>query len=135
VIVVLVVCVGVSVSGVLFSVGVCVCVCLCVWPVDLFTIPPQVQRATDTRLDAHVRRAGYGEGRLETLHVEYAERGEEYGILFVFSLLCEYILIEYVRIHVIYKVNQAEYVIHIRVASPQEYVNTYSTCRVERARG
>jgi len=54
-------------------------------------------------------------------------RGKEYGILFIFSLFCEYIHLEYVRIHVIYKVNQAEYVIHILVVALQEYVNIYST--------
>jgi len=30
--------------------------------------------------------------------------------------------LEYVRIHVIYRVNQAEYVIHILVVAPNEYV-------------
>jgi len=43
-----------------------------------------------------------------TLHVEYAEQGRQHGILFIFSLVCEYIHLEYVRIHVIYRVNQAE---------------------------
>ena len=33
------------------------------------------------------------------------------------------------RVPVIDRVCQAEYVIRIRVAAPQEYVNTYSTCR------
>ena len=65
-----------------------------------------------------------------TLHVEYVEHGKEYGILFKFSLFCEYIYLEYVRIHVIYRVNQAEYGIHILVVAPQEYVNIYSTRRV-----
>ena len=64
------------------------------------------------------------------LHVEYAERGTEYGILFMFSLCCEYVHLEYVRIHVIYRVNKAECMIHILVVAPQEYVNIYSTCRV-----
>jgi len=63
------------------------------------------------------------------LHVEYAEREEEYGILFIFSLFCEYMHLEYVRIHGMYRVNQAEYVIHIRVVMSQEYVNIYSTRR------
>jgi len=67
--------------------------------------------------------------RLAHLHVEYAEPGEEYGILFIFSLFCEYIQLEYVRIHVIYRVNQAGYGIHIRVVAPLEYVNIYSTRR------
>jgi len=63
------------------------------------------------------------------LHVEYAERGKEYGILFIFSLFYEYIPLEYVRIPVVYRVHQAEYGIHIRVAVSQEYVNTNSTPR------
>jgi len=33
--------------------------------------------------------------------------------------------------HVIYRVNQAGYVIHILLVAPQEYVNIYSTRRVE----
>ena len=62
------------------------------------------------------------------LHVEYAERIRRYGILFIFSLLCEYINLEYVWVPVIYRVDQAEYV-HNIVAASQEYVNTYSTRR------
>jgi len=31
------------------------------------------------------------------------------GILFIFSLFCEYVYLEYVCIHVIYRINQAEY--------------------------
>jgi len=58
-----------------------------------------------------------------TLHVEYAERGNQYGFLFIFSLFCEYIHLEYICIHGIYRVNQAEYAIHILVVAPQEYVN------------
>ena len=54
----------------------------------------------------------------------------KYGILFTCSLFCEYTNLEYVRVLVIYRVNQAEYVIHNRVAASQEYVNTYSTCRL-----
>jgi len=52
------------------------------------------------------------------------------GILFIFSLFCENITLEYVRIHVIYRVNQAEYVIHMLVVAPQEYVNIYPARRV-----
>ena len=63
------------------------------------------------------------------LHVEYAERGKEYGFLFIFSLFCEHMHLEYVRIHAIYRLTQAEYVICIRMAASQEYVNTYSTRR------
>jgi len=37
------------------------------------------------------------------LHVLYAERGNEYGILFRFSLFCEYICLQYIHIHVIYR--------------------------------
>jgi len=65
-----------------------------------------------------------------SLHIEYAEQGKEYGILFMFSLFCEYIHLEYVRIHATYRVNQTEYVIHLLVAAPQEYVNFYSTRRI-----
>jgi len=67
---------------------------------------------------------------MRTLHVEYADGGNEYGILFLFSLLCEYTHLEYVRIHVIYRVNQAEYGIHIFLVAPQEYVNIYLTRRI-----
>jgi len=53
---------------------------------------------------------GYGtskvrmEGRRndQALHVEYAERGKEYKILFISSLFCEDILLAYIRIHVIH---------------------------------
>jgi len=65
-----------------------------------------------------------------TLHVEYAERRRKYGLLFIFSLFCEYTNREYVRVPVIYRNNQAEYGIHIHVAASQEYVNTYSTRRI-----
>jgi len=64
---------------------------------------------------------------VESLHVEYAEREKEYGILFIFSLFCEYIQLEYVRIHVIYKVHQAESGIHNLVVAPQGYVHIYNT--------
>jgi len=65
-----------------------------------------------------------------TLRVQYGERGNEYDILFICSLFCECIDLGYVRIHVIYRVQQAEYVFRTHVAAPQEYVNTYSTCRL-----
>ena len=64
-----------------------------------------------------------------SLRVEYAELPPNYGILFKFGLFCEYINLAYLRIHVIYRVDQAEYVIRILVAAPQEYVNNYSTRR------
>ena len=65
----------------------------------------------------------------ESLHVESAERGTEYGILFIFRLFCEYMHLGYVRIHVIYRVSQAEYGIHILAVAPQEYMNICSTRR------
>jgi len=52
------------------------------------------------------------------LHVEYAERGNEYGILFIFGLFSEYSQLEYVRTHAIYRVHQSEYVVHILVVAP-----------------
>ena len=67
------------------------------------------------------------------LRVELNTRGGgeyKYGILFIFSLFYEYSNLEYVHIHVIRRVNQAEYVIRVLVAASQEYVNTYSTRRV-----
>ena len=57
-----------------------------------------------------------------TLHVECVERGNEYGMLFTSSLFCQYIHLEYVHIYGMYRANQAEYGIHIRVVAPQEYV-------------
>jgi len=51
------------------------------------------------------------------------------GILFIFSLFYEYSNLEYVHFDVIHRVNQAEHGIRIRVVTPQEYVNIYSTCR------
>jgi len=58
-------------------------------------------------------------------------RNEEKNTVFCSYSACffAYVHLEYVRIHVIYRVNQAEYVFHIRVVAPQEYVNIYSTCR------
>ena len=61
--------------------------------------------------------------------VEYAKPGKQYGILFIPSLCCEYTHFENVRIRVIYRVNQAEYGIHILVVASREYVNIYSTCK------
>jgi len=52
------------------------------------------------------------------LHVEYAERGNEYGILFIFSLFCKYLYLKYVRIRVIYRVHQVECGIHALVVAP-----------------
>jgi len=71
--------------------------------------------------------------RLGSPHVEYAERGTVYGILFILGQVREYMHLKYVRIHLIYRVNQAEYVIHAFVVAPREYVNTYSTRRLGRA--
>jgi len=51
-------------------------------------------------------------------------------MVFVFSPFCDYVKLECVRIYVIYRVNQAEYVIHKLVVAPQEYVSTHPTRRV-----
>jgi len=64
------------------------------------------------------------------LHVEYTERGKEYGIIFILSLFCENSHLEYIRIYVKYRVHQAEYVVHVVVVASQEYLNIYSTSRV-----
>ena len=63
------------------------------------------------------------------LHVKNAERGRKYGILFIFNLVCEYINLAYVRVPVVYRVDQVEHRIHILVVASQEYVNAYSTRR------
>jgi len=64
------------------------------------------------------------------LHVKYAERRIKYGILFIFSPIYEYSNLAYLHVLVYYRVYRAKYGIHIRVAASQEYVNTYSTCRM-----
>ena len=67
---------------------------------------------------------------MRVLQVEYVEQRATYGILFIFSMFCEETNLEYVSIHVICRVNQAEYAIRIPQAVPQEYVKIYSTRRV-----
>ena len=47
----------------------------------------------------------------------------------MFSPFYEYSNLEYEQFPVQYRVHQAEYGIHIRVAASQEYVNIYSTRR------
>jgi len=54
------------------------------------------------------------------LHVEYAEGRIQYGIRFRISRFYECSNLEYVHIRVLYRVNQAEYGIRIRVAASQE---------------
>jgi len=56
--------------------------------------------------------------RFLALHVEYAGGRIAYSISSIFSLFHEYTYLKYVRIHVIYRVNQAEYGIRIRVVAP-----------------
>ena len=51
------------------------------------------------------------------------------------SLLCEYIPLEHMRVPVIFRVNQAEYVIHSNVVAPQEHVQIYSTLKAVREAG
>jgi len=59
------------------------------------------------------------------LNTQNEEKNTEFYSYYIFSPVCEYIDLEYVRMHVICRVNQAEYVIHILyilVVAPQEYV-------------
>ena len=107
-----------------FSVSVCVCDLL------IFLHYPLISRGAGARAGAADGARRFSRRGVVSLHVEYAERGNEYGILFIINLFCEYFHLEYVRVHVIYRVNQAEYVIHILVVVPQEYVNIYATRRV-----
>jgi len=59
-------------------------------------------------------------------------RNEEKNTVFYSCLACfvNTVTLKYVRVPVIYRVNQARYVIYILVVAPQEYVNIYSTSRV-----
>jgi len=68
--------------------------------------------------------------RLLTLRVEYVKQRNRYGILFILSLFREYTHLEYVHVHVVYRVNPAEYVMHMLVVAQPEYVNIYSTRRL-----
>jgi len=52
------------------------------------------------------------------------------GTLLRFGLFSEYIDLEYVPMHGMYRANQAGYSIRILVVVPQEYVDTDSTRRV-----
>jgi len=64
-------------------------------------------------------------------------RNEENNTVFYSYLACfvNTFSLEYLHIHVIYQVNQAEYGIHILVLAPQEHVNIYSTRRFATLRG
>jgi len=50
--------------------------------------------------------------------------------IYTYMQFCECINLEYVRMHVIYRVHQAEHAICTLMAASPEYVNTYSTSRV-----
>jgi len=52
------------------------------------------------------------------LQDEYAERRIEYGTIFIFSLLYDYITLNMY----LYRINQAEYVIRIRVAASHAHL-------------
>jgi len=47
-------------------------------------------------------------------------------ILFRFSLFCDYMNLEYVRMHAIDRAHQADYANRVPVAARQEYVTRYS---------
>jgi len=62
------------------------------------------------RLGSRTRRIRKrGLGCVDSLHVEYAERWTQFGILFRLNLFCEHIHLEYVRVPVLDRVHQAEY--------------------------
>jgi len=52
------------------------------------------------------------------------------ALRFIFSLFREYLTHKHVRIHVIYRVHQAGYVIRILVAAPPEYFSRYQRNRL-----
>ena len=64
------------------------------------------------------RRSCESIGRPYVLNTRSKEKKDE--ILFIFSLFCEYIDLEYVCIHAKYGVNQADYIISIPVAAPRK---------------
>ena len=77
--------------------------------------------ATGTHTERSLRHWRYSRDEpwcILTLRVEYAERRNQYGILFMFNLFCDYCNLEYVRIYGVYRGKQAECVVHIRVAAP-----------------
>jgi len=56
---------------------------------------------------------------------------EQHTVFYSYLACCvEYMNLEYVRMHVICRVNQAKYAIRIPMATPQENVNTWSTRRI-----
>ena len=57
------------------------------------------------------------------------------GILSRSNLFYEYSNLECLLFHDVYRVTQAEYVIRILMAASQEYVNTYSSCRLSAQAG
>ena len=77
---------------------------------------------------------GWGSGH-STLHVEYAGGRIKYGVLFTFSLFYGYSNLACVHIHVIYRVNRAEYIIRmwLRVRNTSihiQYVGTQPVTNV-----
>ena len=110
--------------GLCMCVCACACVCVCVRVrvcVDIDMTAPRPRYRCKASYEA--------EEWTLTLRVEYAERGKEYDILFIFSLVSECSNLEYEHVPVEYRVHRAEYVIHTLVAAPQEYVNIYLTRR------
>ena len=83
------------------------------------------QRVDPLKSSRELRRQNHPVDAVEHLHVEYAEGRMTYGILFIFSPCYEYSNVECVHVPVQYTVLQAEYVVRIRVAASQEYVNGY----------
>jgi len=68
------------------------------------------------------------------LRAKHAESINKCGILFIVSLFCDYMNLEYVYVHAICRVNQAKYAIRMLVVAPQEYVDTHSTRRLTASR-
>jgi len=69
---------------------ICVCVCVCVFMyLFIYLTPGRVERRRVCHQPTHVNQQ-----RVRGLHVEYAERGKEYGIRFTFSPFYEHSLLE-----------------------------------------
>ena len=82
--------------------------------------------SADAAAQTYKKAASMYVGAQSSLHVEYAARGNEYGIPFTFTLFMNALPL---NMYVSMSVNQAEHGIHIFEVAPQEYVKIYPTRR------
>ena len=95
----------------------CVCVCMCACVCVLVPVCACVCRSVCyVRVDL----ISSLQDSFGSLPGENAEKEKKTRMLFRCMMVCKFINFEYVRIHVISKVNQAEYAVRILAAEPQE---------------